>query len=419
MSDSRSIHRRRWLSGSAAAAASATGLSTALGFGMSRLAASETESDHASAFKRCLMLWMGGGPSQLDTFDPKPGTQTGGPLTSVSTSVPGLAFCETLSQLADHADDLCLIRSIGSKQGEHERASYLLHTGYEQVISFPRPGLGAFVSHRERPTDVPGYAILGDQVYGAAYLGSDHAPFVVDDFQSASQMLDRVGRRVDRLDLIEQLNGRSAVDSPPIATADRDRQIESLRRLLGSPFANSMKIDQESEATRSRYGDSDFGRNVLVGRRMLEAGVRYVEVQMPGWDTHVGNFPAVGKLCDQLQPAWLALMNDLKANGMWQDTLIVWMGEFGRTPTINGQNGRDHYPGCIPVVLAGGTLGGRVIGSTGRDGQQNAGETHRVADLMHTLMTLLGVDAESEFTTAFGSPTSATDGGEMIEGIAS
>jgi uncharacterized protein (DUF1501 family) len=230
-------------------------------------------------------------------------------------------------------------------------------------------------------------------------------------------MIDRVGRRLDRIDLIEALNRSQDAAFPSAAVQARDRQIESLRRLLGSPFADSMNIDRESSATQDRYGDSDFGRNVLVGRRMLEAGVRYVEVQMSGWDTHVGNFPAVRNLCGRLEPAWLALMDDLKANGMWEDTLIVWMGEFGRTPTINGQSGRDHYPACIPVVLAGGSLGGRVLGSTGVDGREQTGETHRVADLMHTLMTLLGIDAEGEFTTAFGSPTSATDGGTPIDGV--
>jgi uncharacterized protein (DUF1501 family) len=151
---------------------------------------------------------------------------------------------------------------------------------------------------------------------------------------------------------------------------------------------------------------------------LLEAGVRYVEVQLDGWDTHVGNFPAVRRLCRQVEPAWLALMDDLRSSGLWEDTLILWMGEFGRTPNINSQNGRDHYPRNIPVVMAGHSIGGRVIGSTGDDGRQHENSSS-VADLMYTLMTLLGVNPAQEFTTEFGSPTTATEDGKLIPGILS
>lgn len=401
---------------------SATGLSAWLGTLMSRKANANPSTTSSAPFKRCITLWMQGGPSQLDTFDPKPGTPNGGPLQSIPTRVPGLSFCETLGKLATRADELCLIRNLGSNQGEHERASHLLHTGYEFISSFPRPSLGAHVSASQTITDVPGYVILGPTSYGPAYLGDQHGPFVIDDVRASSQMLERLQRRSDRIDLIGRFNGsgpsqNATADQQDRALQGRTRQIETVRRLLRSPFAGSLRIDDESPQTQARYGDHDFGRHALVARRMLEAGVRYVEIQMPGWDTHVGNFPAVRKLCAQLEPAWLALMDDLKSSGLWQDTLILWMGEFGRTPLINGQQGRDHYPQSIPVVLAGGPLGGRVIGSTGRDGSDPTGKQHHVADLFYTLMTLLGIDPEAQLTTGFGSPTSATDGGSLIDGL--
>ncbi|QEG01996.1 hypothetical protein Mal15_60790 [Stieleria maiorica] len=400
------VNRRQWIR-----CGSAAGLSTWLG----RLVAEAAESNHPTApFRRCITLWMQGGPSQMETFDPKPGTETGGPLQAVATSVPGMRLCETLSDLASYADDLCLIRSVGSNQGEHDRASHLLHTGYERIDSFPRPALGSYVASTRPASDVPGFVTLGDLVYGPAFLGTEHGPFVVNDLGRTIQTIRSVQRRRDQLDLLTEWNRHSGSGRGTAQLRQRSEQIDSVRRLLKSSFSDALDVSAENASTRARYGDSDFGRNVLAARRMLESGVRYVEVQLPGWDTHVGNVPAVKRLCQQLQPAWIALIDDLKANGLWDDTLILWMGEFGRTPVINGQNGRDHYPRTIPVTLAGRDIGGRVIGSTGKDGQQHDEAPRSVADLMYTLMRLLGVDADQAYTTGFGSPTKATDGGEMI-----
>lgn len=398
-------------------AGSAAGLSTWLGHALTEGAETKSSVADSGSFRRCITLWMQGGPSQLETFDPKPGTETGGPLGAVSTTVPGMMFCETLSSLATRADDLCVLRSIGSNQGEHERASHLLHTGYEQIDSFPRPALGSFVSSSSPESDIPKFVTLGNLVYGSAFLGTKHEPFVVSDIRRTMETIEKVNRRKDRLDLIGEVNRRFNQHRVVESLRQRTEQIDSVRRLLDSPFAQSLDVAAEHASTRDRYGDTDFGRNVLVARRMLETGVRYVEVQMPGWDTHVGNFPAVKRLCRQLEPAWIALMDDLKSNGLWGDTLILWMGEFGRTPTINGQSGRDHYPRSIPVTLAGRGIGGRVIGSTGNDGQDQSEDPNTVSDLMYTLLRLLGVDADRQYTTAFGSPTTATDGGSMINHV--
>lgn len=396
---------------------SAAGLSTWLGNLLASDATAKNGGNRPAAYKRCITLWMEGGPSQIDTFDPKPESETGGPLHAVSTNVPGVQFCETLAGLGKHADDLCVIRSIESRQGEHERASHLLHTGFERIDSFPRPALGAFVSSRDPVSEIPGFVTLGQRVYGPAFLGTQHGPFVVGDLAKTSTMIQGLKQRSDRIELVNQLNGRFNRQSHDKSVHQRAEQIESVRSLLDSPFAETFNTSAESKSTRQRYGDSDFGQNVLVARRMLESGVRYVEVQMPGWDTHVANFAAVKRLCGQLEPAWIALMEDLKSSGLWDDTLILWMGEFGRTPIINAQSGRDHFPASIPVVLAGHSIGGRVIGSTGKDGQGHSSGSSSVADLMYTLMTLLGVDPDRELTTSFGSPTSATDEGSMIDGI--
>ncbi|MEM6690640.1 MAG: DUF1501 domain-containing protein [Planctomycetota bacterium] len=400
----------------------AAGLSGLLG---SRLQAASRKPSQATAspYRRCITLWMQGGPSQFETFDPKPGTETGGPLSVASTSVPGMQFSETLSGLANHASDFCVIRNIGSNQGEHERATHLLHTGFEEIASFPRPALGSFVSHGGPESTVPGFVTLGSQVHGPAFLGAENGPFVIGEIEQAKMTIDKVAKISSRLDLVDLINRRY---SPFEALGDlsahgplqsRTKQIESVKRLVGSPFATALDLEKEGESTLGRYGKSPFGRRVLAARRMLEAGVRYVEVQMPGWDTHVGNFNSVKQLCLQLEPAWCALMEDLKSNGLWEDTLILWMGEFGRTPGINGGNGRDHYPQNIPVALAGHSFGGRVVGSTGKDGRDHREDPRSVSDLMFTLMSLLGIDATAELTTEFDSPTTATDGGRPIDEV--
>ncbi|MEL6106583.1 MAG: DUF1501 domain-containing protein [Planctomycetota bacterium] len=395
----------------------AAGLSTCLGNLVSATPADSSRPVDAP-FRRCVTLWMEGGPSQLDTIDPKPDSDNGGPLSAVSTRVPGMQLCETFSGLGTRADDLCLLRSVGSRQGEHQRATHLMHTGFERVPSFPRPSLGAYVASRFETAAVPGYVTLGDLVHGSAFLGTDNGPFVINDLRRTRETIQRVGRRTRRLDLIGELNERTQKRFDGRSLRTRDEQIDSVRRLLASPFRSALDLESESESTVARYGESDFGRKTLVARRLLEAGVKYVEVQLGGWDTHVGNFPSVRQLCQQVEPAWLALMDDLKSNGMWQDTLIIWMGEFGRTPNINSQRGRDHYPQSIPVALAGHGIGGRVIGSTGKDGRTHD-DSHSVADLMYTLMTLLGVDADREYSTDFDSPTTATDNGRLIPGILS
>lgn len=425
----RSTSRRSFAKSSTAA-----GLSTWLGSQLCRTQSCHGEGIQREApYKRCITLWMQGGPSQFETFDPKPGTETGGPLNAVSTSVPGVQICETLSGLASRANDFCFLRSVGSKQGEHERATHLLHTGFERIASFPRPSLGSFVSDQSVHAEVPGFVTLGGQVFGPAFLGATNGPFVIGELQQTVKMLRRVKSRSGRLDLISELNARQLTPrhgaglgstenqyvrlSQHSPLHQRSEEIDAVRRLIDSPFASSIDLSSESDATKDRYGESEFGKRLLVGRRLLEAGVSYVEVQMPGWDTHVGNANAVKRLCQQVQPAWVALMDDLKASGLWEDTLILWMGEFGRTPGINGGQGRDHYPQSIPVVMAGHSFGGRVIGSTGKDGREHRDESNSVADLMHTLLSLLGIDPEQELTTEFGSPTTATDEGSLIAGV--
>ena len=311
--------------------------------------------------------------------------------------------------------NLSVIRNLSSTEGEHLRATYYLHTGYKFVPSFPRPALGSVISH-ETPFDpFPKYVALGAPGFGPAYMGPEHAPFSVEDMESAINLFKTIRRRKSRLSLLRELDAGfgSRVQDDRIET--RKATLEKIETMASTKFASTLDLRNANEQDRRRYGDSDFGRRCLVARRMLDLGVRFVEVQLGGWDTHANNFQSVQNLCNRLDKPFAALVEDLKIGGLFDETLIVWLGEFGRTPTINGQNGRDHYPAVTPVVIGGGPVQkGIAIGQTSPSGRQMEGESYQVADLFATIFHLFGIEPDREFTTDFDSPTTATEGGELI-----
>lgn len=393
--------RRAFLGG-----CSAAGFSSIFGAPICRALANQVPK---GPFKRCVVLWMEGGPSQQDTFDPKPGARD-----SVATSVHGVRFADTLSNLASRADELCVVRSVGSREGEHTRATELMHTGFSPVPSFPRPPIGSMVSHKRNDPGFPKYVALGGNGFGPAFLGADNGPFVIGELDTAREQLARIEDKKEAMDLLTHFNAQYGQQAVSPALQQRASSIEAVRRLLDTPFPEALDVKSAKAGDRERYGDHEFGRRVMTAARLLRIGVPFVEAELPGWDTHIDNNRRTDQLCGQLQHPWLALIDDLQQSGMWDDTLIVWMGEFGRTPRLNGRAGRDHFPESTPVVLAGGNLGGRVIGQTSEDGTQRIGQKHSVADLMATLLMLMGLDPEDSYTTDFGSPTTATDGGKPI-----
>lgn len=368
--------------------------------------------------KRCVVLWMNGGPSQFETFDPKPGTSTGGPTEAIATNVPGIHLSQHLPQLAKRADKLAVVRSVTSNEGEHERAQYYLHTGFQLVPAFPRPALGSVISLQHEANATPNYVLLGDQPIGPAYCGPDHAAFAIENANSAKQLLGQIENRNASIDLLRQL-GQGFDDRNRFPDVERrSAMLSKLQSITETPFRNSLDLAQEKDATRMRYGDHLFGRRCLTARRLLEIGVPFVEVQLNGWDTHTDNFAQVQRLARPMDQAWSALIDDLVSSGLWDDTLILWMGDFGRTPIINANNGRDHFPSSTPVVFSGGAVrGGQVIGQTNTDGTAIDGKTHRVADVAATLLSRLGVAPDQTFQTSFGSPTEATDDGIPVESL--
>jgi hypothetical protein len=310
---------------------------------------------------------------------------------------------------------LAVIRNLSSDEGDHLRARYYLHTGYKFAPSFPRPALGSLISHETPPADVPKYVTLGGSGFGPAYLGSDHAPFTIENTEEARQLLGNIRRRGKRLSLLRELDEPFNSNQNDHRVDTRRALLEKIESLAATKFADSLSVENLPERERARYGNSQFGTRCLVARNLLEAGVNFVEVQLGGWDTHANNFVSVKRNCAQLDRPFGALVEDLKSNGMYDDTLIIWMGEFGRTPAINGRMGRDHFPAITPVVIGGGPITtGIAIGQTNAKGTQIEGKSYQVADLFATILSAFGVAPDKEFTTDFDSPTQATEEGKVI-----
>jgi hypothetical protein len=368
--------------------------------------------------KRCIVLWMGGGPSQLDTFDPKPGVSTGGPVETIATKVPGLHISSFLPKIAQRFDHLSVLRGLTSPEGDHDRGSHFLHTGYPFVQAFPRPTLGSVVSHENPASDFPLFVSVGAKGLGPAYMGPDHAPFAIEDPQQALQLIGGLRKQRVAMRQIEQFSARFDQEHADEGLARRRAALQKVERMLTTPFVKALDVGSASTDDLQRYGDSTFGQRCLLARRLVESGVKFVEIQHDGWDTHDNNFENVARLCGEIDGPWAALVDDLRASGLWNETILIWMGEFGRTPQINGNNGRDHFPKATPVVLGGGGIrGGLSIGATDKYGLEITEGLTQVPDLFATLLTALGVDPTHEFRTEFGATAPASDGGKVIESL--
>lgn len=366
--------------------------------------------------KRCIVLWMNGGPSQIETFDPKPGTATGGQFKSLATPVTGLRISETLPEISKRMDSLSVIRNLSSPEGEHQRGQYYLHSGFRFVPGFPRPSMGSVVSHEAPPAEFPQYVSIGSRGYGPAYMGPDHAPFSIENADEALELMRSIRQKKTRIGLLQELGADFDTGHGAEMLRRRRAMITRIKSLVTTPFVEALELDKEGADARKRYGDNEVARSFLLARRLLEVGVPFVELQVDGWDTHANNFPRVRQLCESIDTPWSALMDDLNSSGMLDETIVLWMGEFGRTPNINGQAGRDHFPQVTPVAIGGGGIpGGQIVGATNRTGTEIDGDAYGVPDLFATVFAALGIDPAAQFTTAFDSPTSATDDGKVIQ----
>jgi hypothetical protein len=386
--------------------------------------------------KSCILLWMSGGPSTIDLWDLKPGHDNGGPYKEIPTNAPGLKIGEHLPQLAKMGDRLAVLRGMSTKEGDHGRATFQMRTGTLPLGGIQFPSLGGLLSKElgDPTSELPNFISVAPQrffsteAFGPGFLGPNYAPLIVADnfFQQAGQTpnldnllkVQNLDRPADvskdhadaRLELLKQMHEDFLASRPSPVSAGHQAAYDRATRLMQSDAGKVFDLTQEKDAVRDKYGRSLFGQGCLLARRLVEKGVPFVEVNLGNWDTHGNNFDLVKGLCGTLDGAWAALMADLKDRGLLDSTLIVWMGEFGRTPKINQGRGRDHYPNAWSTVLAGGGIkGGQAVGKTSRDGTTVEERVTTTVDLLATACQALGIDHKKMNMSNVGRPLPIVD----------
>lgn len=433
-----------------------TGANSAAGFAR---CASGAEPGRAPV--SCILIWLDGGPSHLDTFDLKPDAprEVRGPFQPIATRVPGIGVCEHLPRTAAVMDRVAVVRSMTSTLGEHNFGSQYLLTGYKPSPALVYPAVGSVVAQlRERTGALPSYVAVPDYnpAAGEGFLPASCRPFAVGgdpakaDFRVQDLELypavtsQRLQRRRDYLasldDFSRHVDEASRGHQPP-ALADAsafegdnksalplDAEFEQAYRLVTSPEARrAFNLAAEPAEVRERYGPRTIGQSCLLARRLVEAGVPFVTVTDRGWDTHDSLYNRlkegytggnVGKV-PSLDLAYSALLEDLHSRGLLDSTLVLLMGEFGRTPKLNTAGGRDHWPRVFSTALAGGGIaGGQALGSSDTRGESPAERPVTPADLAATIYTLLGIDPETTLTTSDGRPVRVSAGETVRELIA-
>ncbi|MDA7916152.1 DUF1501 domain-containing protein [Verrucomicrobia bacterium] len=396
---------------------------------LSHSLAVEAEKKNAPA-KSVIVLWMAGGPSQLETFDPHPNTAIAAGIGAIPTSIKGIQLAQGMPHTAEVMEHISLIRSVTSKEGDHERASYNVKTGYRPNPSLKHPSIGAILSHQipnpdiEIPTHI---SILPDQWPArGGYLGPEFDAFQVGDptksIPDVSSPVEqqRHHSRLNSLSLLEKEFARGRLAQLETSKTLHQATIQKALQMMNSDQIKAFDVNEATTTERAAYGDTPFGRGCLAARRLIQTGVRCVEVTLNGWDTHVNNAEGQAKKIAIMDPAFAALINDLKARDMLKSTVVLCGGEFGRTPKTNALDGRDHWPHGFSVAVAGGGFkGGHVMGSTDPTGVSQEPENPvKVEDIHATVQHLHGLEPDKELMTPVGRPMALSDG-DVIEEIIS
>ena len=372
-----------------------------------------------------ILLWLAGAPSQLETFDPHPGTRSAAGTKAIATAARGIQLAEGYERLADQMGSVALVRSLVSKEGDHERGTYLMKTGYRPDPTVEHPSIGAVCCH-ELPvdrTDIPRHIsiLTGQWPSRGGFLGGEFDAFQADDPKgrlpdvTSSAPGPRELRRVQDLEIVERAfahGRRRGVE----ATLHRET-IARARVMMSSEQLKAFDVSREPAAVRAEYGETPFGRGCLAARRLIEVGVRCVEVTLGGWDAHVNNHEIHRNRAAELDPAFAALLRDLARRGLLDRTVVVCGGEFGRSPQVNLAGGRDHWTKGFSLALAGGGLrGGLAIGETDPEGKKDPARPTSVEDVHATVLTALGLDpAKANIAPATSRPIKLSSGRPIRE----
>ena len=375
--------------------------------------------------KSVILLWLDGGPSQLETFDPHPNTRIAAGTKAVATEAKGVQLAEGFGRLAEQMSAVSLLRSMVSKEGDHERGSYLMKTGYRPDPTVVHPSIGAILCHELPPggVEIPRHVsiLAGQWPSRGGFLGGEYDAFQVDDpigrLPDVKALVPSVrdARRAADLDVVERAFARGRGDR--VAATLHRETLGRARGMMSSEQLRAFEVTREPASVRASYGDSPFGRGCLAARRLIEVGVRCVEVTLGGWDSHVNNHEIHRKLTQVLDPAFAALIADLKDRDLLGRTVVLCGGEFGRTPKVNIAGGRDHWPNGFSLALAGGGLrGGLALGETDPEGIKGPSRPLAIEDVHATILTALGLDPSAEnIAPATGRPIHLSAGKAIRE----
>jgi hypothetical protein len=400
-----------------------------------------------------ILLWMSGGPTQTDTFDMKPGHKNGGEFQEIQTASPGLRISEHLPKLAQFSEQLAVLRGLSTREGDHGRGTYLMKTGQPPMGSpIQHPNIGSSLANqlsqgdltRPQYVSIAPFRAFNQDAFSPGFLGPRFGPLFVgaadvpggittnpDGYPELRvQSLDRsqgvTEERMDkRLAMWTALQRDFLAQHQVGAPKDHHSIYQAAAKFMNSKEARAFDLSEEPETLREEYGNTVFGQGCLLARRLIENGISVVEVSLGytsngvGWDTHVNNFEAVRNLSEELDSGWATLMRDLKERGLLESTTILWMGEFGRTPNINNNAGRDHFPAAWSAVLAGGGIaGGQAYGQTSEDGMTVVDGKISVQDLFATLCEAVGIGSYASNMHPNGRPIPIADGLPIQEVLA-
>ncbi|MEO2022591.1 MAG: DUF1501 domain-containing protein [Pirellulaceae bacterium] len=372
--------------------------------------------------KSAILLWMGGGPATIDLWDLKPGAATGGPFRPIATS-GNAQITEHMPLFAKQMHHMAIVRSMSTREADHGRGRYYMHTGYVPNPNIEHPSYGAVLSHQlmhqREELEIPPFVSVGGGSIGPGFLGMAWAPFSVNSngqVRNLQMGLDdeRLMQRMYALDLIE----KGFIDQKRgSAATDHQKILKKTLNLMTSKQMEAFKVASEPEDVKERYGATNFGRGCLMARRLVEQGVPFIEVGLGGWDNHQNIHPTLAdNKLPEMDKAMSALVQDLEERGLLEDTAIIWMGEFGRTPRINGNAGRDHWARSWSVLVGGGGMnGGIAVGATNDDGTRVETEPYTSQDVMASVCKALGISLQTTFTSRSGRPMKIANSGKVIK----
>ncbi|MEK6237666.1 MAG: DUF1501 domain-containing protein [Planctomycetales bacterium] len=384
----------------------------------------QTMAANAQALKKsgkaCILMWMGGGPSTMDIWDLKPGAATGGEFKPIQTAAPGVEICEHMPMTAKIMDKISIIRSMSTREADHNRGRYYMHTGYVPNPNVTHPSYGSVLAKTlgDPTATLPPFVSVGGGSVGPGFLGMGYAPLVVNSngqIRNIKGFVDQ-DRLMQRMWLLDGVEKKFIGDRRGGLASDHQSVLKKTLSLMTSNQMEAFRVQQEDPATLERYGEDGFGRGLLMARRLVQEGVPFVEVNYGGWDNHQGIFPTLKDTKLPLIDRGIsALVEDLSARGMLENTVVMWMGEFSRTPRINAESGRDHWARAWSVMAGGGSIkGGRAVGTTSADGTSVTSDPYSAEDLMASVCQGLGISLKTTFTSKTGRPMKIANGGKVI-----